>query len=798
MKTYHCIFILAATLSAAPLFAQVNPRPARTPARGSQAAVNSTGNYSNDIVVVSDAQQQALDQARQMLEQGENAALSTAVKQMELAQSALAAAKDSPDKLPAAIAAEQAAYQALLKATPREYRVQRQRSQSQGQQSGQQSGQPNQQQLNQLDLANEQNRYETERQATTPQNAQQREQTQVQDRLKELSQRQQDLNDRMRELQTALQAAKTDQEREDIQRQLKRLADEQRQQLANVDQLRQQLAQSPNADAQADAQKQLDQARQDMQRASEELQNQSASSALAAGTRAQQNMQNLREDLRRQTSSQFSDQMREMRNEARDLAKQQEDITSKLDALNNDTHQSLDDSAPRKELVQQMAQQQSTLTNLLAQMRDVTEQAETTEPLLSKQLYDTLRRADQMHTDNLLDMGSQLTERGFLPQASQAERAARTNITEIASSVERAADSVLGSEADALRYAQKQLDDLTRQVEREINGGTNSSALAAGGNGGAQNQSNRVSRAAGNPSGEQGTNGIAGANGRTPGNESQTAGNNPQSQQRGEGNQPGAGQNGNRGQQPGQQPNGQGNGQAGQGQANNGQRGGRGQQPNGQGNNGEQASADGQQNGQGEQGQAAAGNNGQRGNGQRGNRGGDQQQANNDSQQPGEQGQPQGGQQQGGQRGGGQQAANGGGNTGGGGDRLRQFTQQLGRGGQTANNGPITGNGFVNWSDQLRDVETVLDPADLRNQLATVRERVAAYRAGFRDRGEKPSEATVRQEILVPLTQVRVWLAEEAARKENASSLVPLDRDPVPETYSDLVRTYYEKLGSAK
>ena len=51
-----------------------------------------------------------------------------------------------------------------------------------------------------------------------PQNAQQREQTQTADRLKELAQRQQDLNDRMRELQTALQAARTDKERQDIQR----------------------------------------------------------------------------------------------------------------------------------------------------------------------------------------------------------------------------------------------------------------------------------------------------------------------------------------------------------------------------------------------------------------------------------------------------------------------------------------------------------------------------------------------------------------------------------------------------
>jgi hypothetical protein len=39
---------------------------------------------------------------------------------------------------------------------------------------------------------------------------------------------------------------------------------------------------------------------------------------------------------------------------------------------------------------------------------------------------------------------------------------------------------------------------------------------------------------------------------------------------------------------------------------------------------------------------------------------------------------------------------------------------------------------------------------------------------------------------------------EELARQENAGSLVPLDRDPVPEKYSEQVRQYYEKLGSAK
>jgi hypothetical protein len=725
MKTCLYMLIFAAAFALAPLTAQENPSPARPPARGNSLATSAVGGYASDIVVVSDAQQQALDQARQMLAQSENAsdraALETAVKEMERSQAALESAKKSPDKLSAAIAAEQAAYQALLKATPREFRIQRSRNGAQNQ--GNSSGQPNQRQFDQLEMANEQNRYETERQAAAAPNAQQREQTQVADRLKELAQRQQDLNDRLRELQTALQAAHTDQERADIQLQLKRLNDEERQMLANVDELRQQLAQSPNASSQADARQQLDQTRSDMQRASEELQNQSASSALAAGTRAQQQMQNLREDLRRQTASQFSEQMRQLRNEARDLANQEKEIARGLDSLNKGGHQSLDDSAQRRQIVQQMARQQSVLTNLLAGMRNVTEQAETTEPLLSQKLYDTLRRADQMHTDNLLEMGSQLTDRGFLPQASQVERMARTNITELAGSVERAADSVLGSEADALRYAQKQLDDLTRQVEREISG-TNSAALAAGGNGGAQNQSNRLARvqggaSAGNAAGNQDTNSTVGANGRSSVNESQLAENYPPSQQSGEPNTSGRNQNGNRS----------------------------GANPQAANNNSPKPQSDSPQSQSGQPAQNNANANG------------------------------------------------GGGNR----DRLRQFAEQLGRGDRAVDNGgPITGNDFVNWSDQLREVESVLDPADLRNQLATVRDRVAAFRGEYRDRGRRPPAETVRQQILVPMAQVRVWVQEELARQENAGSLVPLDRDPVPEKYSEQVRQYYEKLGSAK
>jgi hypothetical protein len=54
----------------------------------------------------------------------------------------------------------------------------------------------------------------------------------------------------------------------------------------------------------------------------------------------------------------------------------------------------------------------------------------------------------------------------------------------------------------------------------------------------------------------------------------------------------------------------------------------------------------------------------------------------------------------------------------------------------------------------------------------------------------------VKEQISGPLFEVRNRVAEELARREKSDSLVPIDRDPVPTKYSELVRRYYEKLGS--
>ena len=81
-------------------------------------------------------------------------------------------------------------------------RVPDQRRQRAGGGGGQQG---NQRQIDQLDLKQSENRYETQRQARAPQNEERREQLAVMNRLQQLARRQQDLNERLKELQTSLQ-----------------------------------------------------------------------------------------------------------------------------------------------------------------------------------------------------------------------------------------------------------------------------------------------------------------------------------------------------------------------------------------------------------------------------------------------------------------------------------------------------------------------------------------------------------------------------------------------------------------
>jgi len=724
--------------------------------------VASASQFAGDLGVVQEAVAQAISQAQAARERqsgARNLALwDDLIRDMEKAQAALEKAAQTPSSLADALAAEQSAFQVLLRLQQREYEVSRNRNRSQS--SGSSRNQQMQRQLDQFDLTQPEERYETERLAQSPQSPERREQLQVMNRLSELARRQQDLNDRLQELQTALQEARTESEREEIRRQLKRLQEEEQRMLADVDELQQRMNQPENQSRMNEQRQQLEQTREDMQRTAEAAQQGSASQALASGTRAQRQLQQMREDLRKQNSSVFAEDLKQLRTEAREAERQQQEIQKRMDDLSGPGTKTLDDSQARQKSLEQLAQQMQRLTNLVNRATQLSEQTEDAEPLASRELYDSVRKFSQDDAnsvrqvqDELIERGlirtelyqrltemekrdgvksvaltSEMLRQGLLPQARQAGDRTGSAVSDLKRGIERAAEKVLGDDTEALRLAQQQLEQLTEQIEREF----------------AQGQ------------GDGATNGQAQA-GTARSQES-----------------PGEPQRGN-GQRPATDP------RAGAGNPN---------QPAG-----ESPPAESTQTAQRGNSQAEGGQAGQPGIPQTGSERENQQAggARGDSQ--GSTASPQ---NRRGNRELGEGNPRSGGNESG---RLPTGLEQFletGRGGGGGGGRVITGEDFVPWSDRLREVEEMVEDASLQNQLATARARARVMREQYKRTLEKPEWTLVRSQVVKPLVEVRNQVAEELARRGATESLVPIDRDPVPSRFSELVRRYYEALGKDK
>jgi hypothetical protein len=714
-----------------------------------------------------------------------------------------------------ALAAEQSAYQALLKLRAREHEVVRQQQQqqqsSQQSQSQQARSQQQRQQMQQLDLKNEENRYETQRQAQQQQqeSAEDRENRQVLNRLKELAQRQHDLNERLKDLQTALQEAQTAERKEEIKQQLKRLQDEQRQVLRDTDELQARMENSENQERMADERQQLEQTRDQVRRASEALENEQVTQAAASGTRAEKDFEELRNEFRRRASNRFNDEMREMRQSARDLDQDQKKLSEQLaevtqpDAPKADgkkaSPKSLREDNKADDIVKGLNEQKEKLTNLNERMKQTIEEAEQSEPLLTERLYETARNLQSQNVDRALEAAGRSLQRGLMQDAQQVEKIAGKGITQLKEGVEKAAEAVLGDEAEALRRAREELKNLSQELNREI----------------ARNAPNEASQLPRDRERERGRQGDGEPNAeRNPNGEQQ-----PGERQQG---QPRPGENPNGERQPGQQPNGQqpngqrpGEQQPQEGQQP-GQQRGRGQQPNERQPNESQR---GQQPGNGQQPnerQPGEQPNGQQPGQQPGNQ---PQRGQQPGQQPGERqpGQPQEGQPQSGQQSNqlgqpGQQPQDGQRQQGQpqpgqrgqrGQQRLADNNNQNGGrfqfdGGNNREFAPISGEDFLNWSDRLRDVEEMVDDPELRAEAARIRDQARAIRAEMKRHSKEPNWGLVRVNVAEPLVELSNRVSDELLRRNSKQAIVPLDRDPVPPKYSEKTRRYYERLGSGK
>lgn len=773
-----------------------------------------------DVDVVDQSVGIALEQVKEGMEEAEDAevkqALTEAWKALKDAQPPLqqASAEKKRSPINQALTFEQTALEWLHRAQSREHQVMRQNSPPQPG-AGQQA---NKNQLMDLELKQQEKRYEEEKVATEAQSAEQQENLQVLNRLKELARRQEALAEKMKELQNQIAEAKTDEEKEELDNQLKRLQAEQEQLLRDLDDLNERMEKPENAENMAEAKEQLEQTREKVNEAVEQLKEEKLADAANSATRAQRELEKMQEDFRQKTSKKFADEVKQLREQAKEAAETQKKISEALEnqkaSADSDIAQSLQNAAQAR----QVAEQQENVEKLLNNMRELSEQAEQSEPLLHRNLYDAVRKAQTSGLEENLQETRDQLRYGSAADAKEAERQAANAVEELQKGVEKAAESVLGSESEALRVAKNELDKLIQEAQEQQAGekGQPASDLSEKsdksdaksqkpgekGDGEALDaktaeKGEKPGKGQGEPQdpkmAENGQKPGEGQQGQKPGEKGQGQGQQQDPKTAQSGKQPGEGKDG---QQPGEKGEGQGQkpGEKGQGQ--------------GEGKDPQMAEA-GQQPGEGQQGQG---------------------------QKPGEQGKGQGqGQQPGQGRGEGQQQTADADKTSQSG-RGRSRSTNEGRddnnfdpGGRTADRdsdndrsrpqisggavpealffedskeepdkGVFTGGGYDQWSDRLRNVEELLNNPELRNEAAKVLDRARELRINLKRSNEAPQVAVLNQRITQPLIELRDRVAEELSKKDAGKNLAPVDRDPVPAEFRDLVKRYYKELGAGK
>jgi hypothetical protein len=429
----------------------------------------------DDVNTVAASQDQAISMLQEMAAEAPESVAAT----VEAAQSAMKAASLlleqaaqslSKATLLRAIGLEQQAYQALLKLQSRENEVSRQQQSQQARSQRSRRQQNRQQQVDQLELDERENRYQDERRAQEQQETQS-ETRQVASRLRELAMRQQDLNQQLRDVEAALQAAKTEEEKQELEQRLERLRQQQQQILEDADELQQRLQESQTAELQQ-TQESLQQTRENLQQANQSLRENNTGQAISAGTRAQEQLEEMREDVRQQAANQFGESMQQMRSQADQLQQRQKQLLDQLQQQPDQTQstglRADSDTTQKAEMQQSVEQQKEQLDELLDSMQQTIQQAEESEPLLAQKLFDGYRRAQQEKVEEQLELTQRLLNRDLDQQARRQATETMEDLQTLGNDIGQAAQSVLGSDLNAMRLALEQLDAARRQVDNEI------------------------------------------------------------------------------------------------------------------------------------------------------------------------------------------------------------------------------------------------------------------------------------------------------------------------------------------
>ena len=713
------------------------------------------------------------------------AAYAEALEHIGKAVEALSKVDASREQLEAAIHEERAAYDSLTRLAPSSYNMVRSKKSAPGE------GQEQTRQMSQLEFAKEEDRYQSKSEAKSEkENKERKEMEDLLTQLRALARRQEEIAERMRELEARVNTSTDKNEKEAAQRELKRLSDEQKALARELEDAQQKTA--AKNETLSEQREQLEAAREAAQKAAAAMEKGAMDEARAASARVSEKLRSGSESLRQQLSGKTREAARELQEKAQELQEQEKKVAEAL-------------SAPKKspsklvaeDVRSQAAGQQERLKSLQNEIQRVAEATESSEPIFSKALQDAHRSTLQNQTEAKLRVIGEALSMRQVEVARRAEKSAAKDVDELAKALEAASNDVLGDDVESLRQARSALDEIARTLGGAKPGdklaaqGATQSAQQEGaasqsekagekgeeGKGGKGDDTAKAGGAA--KSGEGAGNGAKGEAGKDgKGAETAKGGGDAKS-----GEDAGIGAKGEAGKggkgdetakSGGDAKSGEGAGSGAKGEAGKDGKGAETAKGGGDAKSGEGA------------GSGAKGEAGKDGKGAETAKGGGDAKSG--------EGAGSGGKGEAGKGGKGAETANAGGGTqlGGG--------AELGRiGGSVAGGGNgVPAQEIGQLLEKLDRVEALLEKPQLRAGVARVQQVADDLRSDMKRNATKPSRNEVEQKLLAPLAQLRDAISSELARREGRESDVPVDRDPVPRKYEASVRRYYEALGGGR
>ncbi|MCH2208427.1 MAG: hypothetical protein MK132_21510 [Lentisphaerales bacterium] len=651
-----------------------------------------------DLQVIEDSQRKATELAQAlliMLPPNLQTYVVDAKDEMKNATVALQSSFTDQDEeqLSKALKAEQKALRQLLHLNSKMKNIKQQQSQSQSSRSNK-----SEEMKDRLNLEKEKKkRYETKTSAKKEEERQQ--ERDILNALKELAQRQMDLNDQIKKLQTELAKAEDAKEKEDLERQLKRLLEEQQELVRDAEKLQEKMTDENSREKMAQESEKMQQIKEQMQRTAQELKERRLQDSINSGKRAERNLANLKEDVKKKTASEFAEELRELKEQAKNLEEQIADIRKESENA-QESKPSLTSKGQQRELADELKQSSKDMQQLLEDLKETTKNSEESQAAMSRELYNALRESHIKDTKGTLDDSERLMRQGFKQESQEKTAKAEKEIQQLSQAIDQAAEKVLGNEKEGLQQAKDEIEKLQGQLAGQIG------------------EEGKRKQGKGNRNQEEGE-------------RSQES--NSRSQEEGKGSEQKSGNS----QQKQQASNQQGKGQ----QAANQEAG----------------------KGQGERVQKS-GNRVQQ----------EQQQAGKGQQTANPQGQSDASPTQGGgDNGGMEQVQNWDARKG----KPKEFKEMIG---------------------DLRNIEDLLQNQELRQQVASIRDRMRQMEMDKKRFSKKPNVDQIRKKLFEPLSELQKEISEELAKMNDTKGKVRMDKDPIPEKYEEQVRSYFNRLGKGE